>query len=178
MLTNIVLVLVGGFSLYCLSTYIKPLDGQRDSSALLWGILGLVWVALHLRATYSLIFAALPHGPIVFRVVDRVVPGVVASVLICRGWRQGVRAMLILAGVLFVASPLVLIVMLHRIAPGAQLRAIFLFTPFYILEASAIGIAIPAVLHLWKRNRNDGKQLDSGSDPSTAEYPAENGTSA
>lgn len=175
---NIVLVLVGGFSLYCLSAYIKPLNKKRDSNWLLLGVLGLVWVALNLRATYSLIFATFPHAFVLFRVASRIVLGVIAGTLVCKSWRHGAEAMLIVAGILFIGPPLIAVSFVHRIGQGANLHATFASPKFYAIEAWPVGIAIPAFVLLFRSKKNGQKSTGGDGGVAAADVIAESGTSA
>lgn len=175
---NIVLVLVGGFSLYCLSTYIKPLNEKRDSNWLLLGVLGLVWVVLQLRITSSLIFAAFPHAFVPVRVASRIVLGVLPSALICRVWRWGAKAMLILASILSVAPPLTAVLLVLRIGHEINLHTIFASSKFYAIEAWPVGIAIPAIVLLFRSKKNGRKSTGGDGRVAAADVIAENGTGA
>jgi hypothetical protein len=178
MLSTIWLALIVAVSLFCLSSYLKPLNGERDFRALLAGILGLAWAALHLRATYSILFASLPHPAILSGFVIAIVGGGWATTLVSMGYRRGARTMLIVAGTLFLGSPLALALYLHWTAPKVALHSILAAPHFYILEAWPVGIAIPALILLWRSGRDDGKGSGHDGALATAEHTPENETEA
>jgi hypothetical protein len=176
MLSTIWFSLLLAIGLYCLSTYIKPVEGERNPRVLLIGILSLMDAAFHLRATYSLIFAHLPHGAVFFRLFSRIVDGMLATMLVSLGFKKGARNMLILAGALLVVPPLglILALALHRTALAESLHVIFASSNIYNLEAWPIGIAIPAVVLLL---RGDGSNnLNAGND--SLEHTSESGNEA
>jgi hypothetical protein len=146
MLHTIWLWLLVPFSLYCFSIYLKPVDGPRDRRALAMGTLGLADAAMYLPATYALVFAHLPYPFIVFRVVRGILGGMLPTIFISMGYRQGARAMLIFAGVLFVGFPLLLVFNLYRFSHGNTLHSILTSSYFYGLESWPIGVAIPAIV--------------------------------
>jgi hypothetical protein len=154
MLQTIWLWLLVPFSLYCISTYLKPVEGARNARALLAGILGLAYAAFGLHVTYSLFFAWLPDSAILFRIAHGIVGGMMAALLLSMGYRHGARVMLILAGILFVGSPLLLVLYLERVAPEVTLHTIFASPRIYGLEAWPIGIAIPAIILLLRPTSN------------------------
>jgi hypothetical protein len=178
MLQTIWLLLIVPLSLYCFSTYIKPLNGRRNTRMLLIGILGLVYAATLLRVTYSTVFASLPHPAILFRCVRAVAGGMWTTMLISMGFRRGARTMLILSCILFMGSPLALIFYVHRTYPEIALHAILASPGMFSLEAWPVGIAIPAIILLWRSRKNGGEsgQLDDGW--ATSEHPADNGSGA
>jgi hypothetical protein len=161
MLQTIWLWFLVSISLFCFSIYLKPVEGARDLRALVMGILSLVYAALHLRVTYSLLFASLPHSAILFRMVRGIVGGMFPTILFSMGSRQGARIMLIISGVLFVGLPLALMIHLHGVAPAVVLRSMFTVPNFYILESYPVGIATTAIVLLL---RPDLKNIQSTSD--------------
>jgi hypothetical protein len=178
MLTTIWLVLIIPVSLYFISSYMKPLEDGRNLRGLLAGIFGLAYAALHLRATYSIIFASLPHAAILFRIARGIVGGTWVTMLNSMGFPRATRKMLILAGILFAGLPLALTLYLHWKAPQVTLHFIFASPNLYPLEAWPVGIAISAVALLWLSGRNDGKSTGHDSGMGTAGHTAENGAGA
>jgi hypothetical protein len=173
-LLTIWLAIVVSFSLYFLSTYIRPPEGgTRDPRALVVGILGLAFGAMHLRGVYSVVFENLPHPAVLFRVVRALVTGGWAAILVSMGYRRGARIMLIVAGILFVGSPLALALYLHWTDPEVALHSILAAPRFYVLEAWPVGIAIPALFLLWRSGSNDGKGAGHDSSPIDVEHTAE-----
>jgi hypothetical protein len=166
MLSTIWFSLLVAIGLYCLSTYIKPLESGRNPRILLVGVLTLADAAFRLRATYSVLFAHLPHPAILFRVARAIVGGMWPTILIAMGFRQGARNMLILAAILFAAAPLALVIVLHRTAPGVTLHTILTSPNFYSLEAWPLGIAIPAIALLSRASK--------GGSNGTGQYSVEN----
>jgi hypothetical protein len=173
MLLAIWLAVVLSFSLYCLSTYIKPLENGRDPRTLLVGILGLIFALLHLRAIYSLVFMHLPHPAILFRIVRAIVNGTWATILVSMGFQQGARNMLILAGILFAAAPLSLGIVLRQTAPGVTLHSILTSAKFYSLEAWPVGIAIPATILLLRKGKSGNNTFGHDRTAHTAEEETE-----
>jgi hypothetical protein len=178
MLSTIWLALIVAFSLFCLSIHLKPLNGKRNPRALLAGIFGLAWAALHLRATYSILFASLPHPAIRSRFGIAISGGGWVTTLVSMGYRRGAKIMLIAAGILFFGSPLALALYLHWVAPKVALHTIFASPHFYILEAWPVGIAIPALILLWRSGSNDGEGVGDDGSPIDAGHTAENETGA
>jgi hypothetical protein len=178
MLQTIWLLVLVPLSLYFLSTYIKPLEGEREPRKLAAGILGLAYAGLSLHAAYSVIFAGLPHSDVLFRVSHGVVGGMLVTALASMGYRNAARTMLILAGVLFVAWPLLFGLLLFRIGHAVTLHSIVSARSFYSSEALPVGIAISAIVLLWRRGRNDKKDIDHAGEPAPTEHIAENGTEA
>jgi hypothetical protein len=166
------------FSLYCISTYIKPLESGRNPRVLLIGILGLVCAAMRLRGTYSIVFASLPHPAILFRVVRALTGGMWGTMLMSMGFRRGARTMLIISCILFIGSPLALILHLHWIAPGIPLHSILASPRMYSLEAWPVGMGIPAIVLLWQSSRNDSESGGHDGGLTAAEPTVENGTGA
>lgn len=160
MLQTIWLLVLVPVSLYFLSTYIKPLEGGRDPRKLVVGLLGLAYAALSLHATYSIIVAHLPHSVIFFRIAHGIVGGAIPTILISMAYRHGARVMLILAGIQFVASPLVIWFTLHRIGPAVALHSVVSARSFWSSEAWPIGTAVSAIVLLWRPGRSDGKGID------------------
>jgi len=177
MLSTIWLVLIVSVSLYCISTSIKPLENGRNPRGLLAGILGLAYVALHLHATYSVIFASLPHPAILFRLAGAIVGGMWVTMLLPRGYRQGAKTMLIISGILF-AAPLALVLCLHLINHKVALQPIFTSPNIYIVEAWPVGLVIPAIILLWQSGRNDSKSADQDGGQTDVEQISECGTEA
>ena len=176
MLQTIWLLVLVPLSLYFLSTYIKPLEGGRDPRKLVTGILGLVYAALSLHATYSVIFAHLPNSVILFRMAHAIVGGMLPTILISMAYRHGARIMLILAGVLFVVSQLIIGFALHRTGHAVTMRSIVSVRNFYGSEAWPLGTALSAIFLLWRPVRNDGKGIDHDGELAPAEHIAEDGT--
>jgi len=168
-LQTIWLWLLVPFSLYCVSMYLKPVEGARNTRELLAGILGLAYAALSLRATYSLFFVHLPHSVIIFRIVHGMVGGTMVAMLLSMGYRHATKILLILAGILFVISPLLLAFNLYRIGHKDVLHSILTLPNFYSLESWPVGIAIPAIILLLRPGKNAQDTL------TMTEHDAENG---
>ncbi|HVU48370.1 MAG TPA: hypothetical protein VHD85_19730 [Terracidiphilus sp.] len=156
MLHTIWLWLLVPFSLYCISTYLKPVEGARDVRVLLGGILGLAYAAFGLHATYSL-FAWLPHSAILFRIAHGIVGGMMVAMLLSMGYRHGVRVLLIFAVILLLASPLLVALILHRVGRAVALHSILTSPHFYSLESWPVGIAVPAIVMLLRPSSNGNK---------------------
>jgi hypothetical protein len=178
-LLTIWLAIVVSFSLYCLSIYVKPLEGdKRNQRALAVGILGLVFGAMHLREIYSVVFASLPHPAVLFRLVRAIVSGAWTGILVSMAGRRAAMAMLILAGILFVASPPAMAFFLNRTGHGVTLHSIFASPSIYILEAGPVAIAIPSIFLLCRSGGGDGKGDGFDDSRTDAQHSAENGTGA
>jgi len=175
MLQTIWLAVVLSFSLYCLSVRIRPLRGERDARGLPIGILGLAYVAMHLRITYATIFAHLPYSALLFRVLGAIVGGVWATILISWGFRWGAKAMLIFACILSLGSPLAGVFVWYRIGHRVPLHSIFASPKFYIVEAWPVGIAIAAIVLLLRPGTNGSNHAGGGGGLASAENTAENG---
>jgi hypothetical protein len=177
MLQTIWLAVVLSFSLYCLSVRFRPLRGERDARGLPIGILGLAYVAMHLRMTYATIFAHLPYSTLLFRVIGAIVGGVWATILISWGFRWGAKAMLTLACILSLGCPLAGVLLWYRMGHGTALHSIFASPKFYIAEAWPIGIAVTAIVLLLRSGERSRK--NAGDDGGlTSEDAAENGMGA
>jgi hypothetical protein len=142
------------FSLFLLSNYMKPTEGERNPRDLAAGLLGVVTTAFFLHGTYSLVFVRLPHAAVLFRTVRGVVGGAFASTLLSTVFSKGARNTLILSSILFVTSPLALLLVLHRTAPGVTLQAILLSPNLCGLESCPVGLAIPAIVVFWRSGGN------------------------
>ena len=143
--------------LYLVSTYIKPLNGVRNLRALITGILGLAFAMLLLHATYAIAFASLPHPNVAFRTVRATVGGAFATMALSMGFRQAPKIMLIIAGILFAASSLIVTLGLHKPGRSAMLHPRPSSLNVYSLEAGPVGLAIPAIVLMWQSRRNNGK---------------------
>lgn len=149
------------FSLYCISIYLKPVEGARNRRALLAGILGLAYAAFSFRVTYSLFFAHLPHSAVLFRVMHGIVGGMMVAMLLSMGYRNGARVILPLALILFVGSPLLVAVILHRTGRQVELHSIFASPHFYALEAWPAGSVIFAIFLLLRPGRNEDQDAQT-----------------
>jgi hypothetical protein len=179
MLPTVWLVLIIGFSLYSLSTYIRPLEGKRDARGLLLGILGLVYAAMMFRTTYSIVFARLPHAAILFHILRALLGGIWTAILLAMGFRRhGATIMLIFAGTLAIASTLAVALLLHRTGRAVTLHSVLSVPRLYSLEAGPFGIAIAAAVLLWRPAGNDTRLPARGSELTDAEHVAESGTGA
>jgi hypothetical protein len=157
MLSTIWLVIVVSFSLFCLSDYVKPAKGSaRNSRELVVGILGLALGAMHLRRVYSLVFASLPHSAVLFRLVQAIVTGVWAGILLSMGHRRWAKSMLILAGIFFFGSPLAVAFALHLAGHQVSLGSVLALPNIFITEIFAVALAVPAIVLLLGSDDNDG----------------------
>ena len=151
-------------SLYLLSSYIKPLNGVRNLLALVTGILGLVYTTLFVHTTYSVVFTSFPYPGTLFRVARGILGGMFVTMLFSMGFRQGAKIMLIIAGILFVATPLVVVFALHQFGHAATQQPFIKSLNLYSLEALPLGLAIPAIVLIRQSRRSIGKsgQPDNG----------------
>jgi hypothetical protein len=167
-LLTVWLVIVVSFSLFCLSDYVKPAKGSaRNTRELVVGILGLAFGAMHLRRVYSLVFASLPHSAVLFRLVQAIVTGAWAGILLSMGHRRWAKSMLILAGIFFVGSPLAVAFALHLAGHQVSLRSVFTLPNIYIIEIFAVSLAVPAIVLLLVPGDNDGELSARGEEKGT-----------
>jgi hypothetical protein len=172
MLSTIWFSLLVAIGLYGVSSYIRPLEGsKRNPQKLLAGILSLAYAALHLHATYALIFAPLPYADIFFRAAGWIVCGMLITMIAFLVSAQSVNTMLMISAVLFVGLPLALLP-LHWAAHGVSLDRIFASPFIYGGEAFPVGLAIPAVVLLLRERRRGGDTQAS------SERTTEEGTGA
>ena len=144
MLQTVWLWLLVPSRLYRISTYLKPIEGAHNVRALLAGIVGLADAAFGLHATHSLFFLSLPHSAILCRMAHGVVGGMMAAMLLSLGQRYGVRVMLVVGLILFLASTLLVAFTLHRMGRELRVNAILASPHFYGLASRPVGIAISA----------------------------------
>ncbi len=172
MLQTFWLSLYVAIGLYAISSYIRPLEeGKRNPLKLLAGILSLAYAALHLHATYALLFAPLPYAEILFRATGWIVFGMLMTMIDILISALSAKTMLMVSGVLFVGLPLAMLP-LHWVVRGVPFHRIFASPYIYAAEALPVGIAIPAVVLLLR------KQGRNGAGQERAERTSEEGTEA
>jgi len=162
MMHTLWLSLFVAIGLYGVSSYIRPTEGERrNPQTLVAGILSLVYAALHLHATFALVFAPLPHAAVLFRATRWIVGGMFLSALATLVYRQSAGTTLIISAVLFAGLPLAMLP-LHWVAPKASFHRILTSPALYAGEAFPVGLAIPALVLLpQKRGRSDAGEASA-----------------
>jgi len=180
MIWNIWLIFHLVVGLFCLSTYFKPIEGERNPRILTVGLLSLAVAATLLPVTYALLFARLPHSVILLRVTRGILGGMFGTTTVSLGFRHWAKIMLIAAAILFVVSPLALVLFLTRrsMSAGAALYAVFTSPQIFSLEACPVGLTIPVLIFPWRPSSGSREVTGDDKESATAEQDHEDGTEA
>lgn len=170
-------VIVG---LFCLSTYFKPIEGERNPRILIVGVLSLAIAATLAHGTYELLFARLPNSAIFLRATRGILGGMFATTSVSLGFRHWAKIMLIAAAILFVVSPLALVLFLTKrsVSTEMALRAVFTSPGLLSLESIPVGMAIPALLFPWSPSSRSSEVTGDDREPATAGRDPEDETEA